>query len=176
MGRPAQGGGCPTGRVGRRSPGGEGTKVAGLAKEGGGVRLPARPALRLLPVLRGRGAARGCALAPSWPTWQALAWIVIGPACGGGRGRGRAGGQAFCKWDCVSPVGVLAPGTTEWGRHRCPVRVAVIWEDGWPGQASGDACTQGVHALHTSQLLGGAPRLTWGSKGCLFGKGPQRLV
>lgn len=154
----------PRGRVGRRSPGGGGTKVACPADEGGGVRRPARPTLRPLPAPQGRGAARGCALAPSSPTWQAFAWSVIGPACGGGRGRGKADGQAFCKWGCVCPVGVLAPGTTEWGRHPCPVRVAVIWECGWPGQAFGDARMEGVHALHPSQLLGGASRLTWGSE------------
>ena len=42
---------------------GKGTEAAVLAAEGGGVCGPAGLALRLLPALRGRGAARGCRVA-----------------------------------------------------------------------------------------------------------------
>ena len=37
------------------------------------------------------------------------------------------------------------------------------WE-GWPGEAFWDAHREGVNALHTGQLLGGAPTGTWDSK------------
>lgn len=89
-------------------------EAAVLAAEGGGVCGPAGLALRLLPALRGRGAARGCALAPSSPTWRGprlecnrtCPWGWLGE-------EGRRAGQALYKWDCVRLVGVLAPGTTE---------------------------------------------------------------
>lgn len=41
---------------------------------------------------------------------------------------------------------------------------AVIWEGGWPAKAHGDACMEGVRALHRGQLFGGAPTGTWDSK------------
>lgn len=89
-GKPARG--RPAGSVGPQTPGGEGTEAGGLAGQGGSIRRGARPSLRPLPALQGRRAARGCALAPSSPTWRGPRLECNRTCLWGWLGRGEAGG------------------------------------------------------------------------------------
>lgn len=84
-----------------------------LAKKAGSVRRLARPDLRPLPSLRGRGPPVGVPWPPLRQRGGAGARRVIGPAvgvAGGARGAGRRMGSLFAS-GIVCPVGVLAPGT-----------------------------------------------------------------
>lgn len=100
--------GSPRGSRGPRIPGRGGAEGPGLAEEGGDVRRPARPLS-----LPGPGAARGCALAPSSPTWRrrrlecnwTCRWRWLGETAGGW--------IAFLQVGLCAPVGVLTPGTAE---------------------------------------------------------------
>lgn len=80
----------------------------------------------------------------------------------------------------MRPVGVLAPGTAaeavgESVRALC-CAVAVIWEGGWPGEAFGDACREGVPALPYRSAVWRGTDGNLGLQGCLPGRGLQSLV
>lgn len=101
--RPARG----TPGFGRRRPGGEGTKEAGAAAEGVGIRLPTRASPPP------REVARGCARSLSTPTWRGQRLECNRTCPRGGPGRGRRMDRRFARGIVCSWVGVLAPGTAE---------------------------------------------------------------
>lgn len=148
-------GGCPTGRVGRRFPVGEGMEVAGPAEEEGGVRFPARPALRPLPALRGRGRP----------------WVCLGPLLAN-----VAGPRLECNWTCLwgwpgereggwtgpLQVGLCEPGGCAGAWHRRVGEASVPCAGGcdlggwlaWPGLWGMHACTVHTPCIQVSCLGG----------------------
>lgn len=103
----ARAGGAPRGTLTADPRTGKGRRLpAWLRREGASAAAP-------VPTCRVVGPPVGVPWPPLRQRGGAGAWSVIGPARGGGWGGRQADGQPLCKWDCVCPVGVLAPGTAE---------------------------------------------------------------